>query len=93
LKKNQSIYTPQQVAEIHQKAITTLTVLTANLIQGEIPLDNIMHHYQQPTIENVTRLLIRCKKMYDARVDVKKILYQIIQIQDYLTVLKKKRDL
>ncbi|TNV87478.1 hypothetical protein FGO68_gene6489 [Halteria grandinella] len=92
-KKNSTLYNVDQIKDIHQKAITTLTVLTANLIQGETPLDNILNFYKDPTIENVTRLLVRCKKMYDARVDVKKILYQIIMITDLVQILKKKRDI
>lgn len=56
----------------------TLIVLTTNLISGDTPLENVLNFYQQPTVENVTRLLVRCKKMYDARVDVKKIIHFII---------------
>jgi hypothetical protein len=77
-KKAQTICNPESIKEIHEKAIMTLTVLTTNLIQGDTPLDNVLNFYQQPTVENVTRLLIRCKKMYDARVDVKKIVLSII---------------
>lgn len=68
-------------------------MLTANLIQGETPLDNILSFYKEANAENVTRLLVRCKKMYDARVDVKKILYQIIMVSDLCQTLKKKRDI
>lgn len=64
--------------QIHQKALTTITVLTANLIQGDNPLESILNFYKDASLENVTRLLVRCKKMYDARVDVKKILHSII---------------
>lgn len=70
-----------------------MTVLTANLIQGETPLDNILSFYKEANAENVTRLLVRCKKMYDARVDVKKILYQIIMVSDLCQTLKRKRDI
>ena len=35
------------------------------------------------TRENVIKLLLRCKKMYEARVDIKKILFEIIKKEDY----------
>jgi hypothetical protein len=80
-KKATTITTPESIKEIHEKALMTLIVLTTNLISGDTPLENVLSFYQQPTIENVTRLLVRCKKMYDARVDVKKIILLIIQLQ------------
>ena len=91
-KKAQTICNPESIKEIHEKAIMTLTVLTTNLIQGDTPLDNVLNFYQQPTVENVTRLLIRCKKMYEARVDVKKIVHSIIHLQELLASLSLKRD-
>lgn len=77
-KKSSTLTSPESVKEIHEKAIMTLIVLTTNLISGDTPLENVLNFYQQPTVENVTRLLVRCKKMYDARVDVKKIILFII---------------
>lgn len=79
-KKAPSVSSPDQIDNIFQKAITTLTVLTTNLIQGETSLDNILHHYQDPIRLNVIRLLVRCKRMYDARVDIKKILHSLITV-------------
>jgi len=78
LLKKKAQHTLDKVKEIHVKAITTLVVLTTNMIQGDTPLEQILAYYQDPTPENVTRLLVRCKKLYDARVDVKKIIHQII---------------
>jgi len=78
LLKKKSGYTLEQLREIHEKAILTLVVLTANLIQGDTHLDHILHYYKDPSIENVTRLLVRCKKMYEARGDVKKILLSLV---------------
>lgn len=77
-KKAPTFTSPESIKEIHEKAIMTLIVLTTNLISGDTPLENVLNFYQQPTLESVTRLLVRCKKMYDARVDVKKIIHFII---------------
>lgn len=74
------------------KAISTLAVLTLNMIQGDTPLEQILTYYQEPTPENVTRLLVRCKKLYDARGDSKKIIHSIILLQELISQLKIKRD-
>jgi hypothetical protein len=81
-----------QVPLIHQKAIETLVVLTLNLIQGDTPLEQVLNHYQEATAENVIRLLVRCKKMYDARIDVKKIIHSIVVLGELLNTLRVKRD-
>ena len=57
-------------------------MLTKNLIEGEITLDKIFTFYEDLKRQNVIRLLLRCKKMYEARADVKKILELIIVQQD-----------
>jgi hypothetical protein len=85
LLKKKAQYTLEQVPSIHQKAIETLVVLTLNLIQGDTPLEQVLTHYQEPTAENVIRLLVRCKKMYDARVDVKKIIHSIVVLNELLS--------
>jgi hypothetical protein len=84
LLKKRSGYTLEQLREIHEKAMLTLVVLTANLIQGDTHLDHILHYYKEPSVENVTRLLVRCKKMYEARSDVKKILVSLVICDDLL---------
>lgn len=84
-KKAPSVNNPDIIKEIQQKAITTLIVLTTNLIQGDTPLESILNFYREPTRELVTRLLIRCKKMYEARVDAKKILHSILLLNVLLT--------
>lgn len=60
--------------EIHDKAKRTLEVLTKNMIAGEIPLDRIFDISAEVNRTNIIKLLLRCRKMYEARVDVKNIL-------------------
>lgn len=64
--------------EIHAKAKKTLEVLNKNLIEADIDISKIFQFYDLPKRENIIRLLLRCKKMYEARVDVKKIIMLII---------------
>lgn len=53
-----------------------------NMVMSDVSLDRILHLCRDITRENVIKLLLRCKKMYEARVDVKKILQLIIQKEE-----------
>ena len=68
----------QQLQSIHEKSKLTLTVLSANLIVGDIPLENILQYYKEITRDNVILLTMRCKILYDARVQVKKIILLLL---------------
>lgn len=78
-KKADSYNTPEILKDFHEHAINTLEVLTMNMIATDISLPHIFDFYKQVTRENVIKLLLRCKKMFDARVEVKKILLLIIK--------------
>ena len=77
-KKAQSYNNPEQLQEIHAKALLTLEILNANLVNGDIPIHQISSFYKETKRENIIRLLLRCKKMYEARTDVKKIIMLLI---------------
>ncbi|CDW91237.1 UNKNOWN [Stylonychia lemnae] len=77
-KKAQSYNNKDMLGQVHVKARKTLEVLNDNLISGDVPIKNIFQFYKEPKRENIIRLLLRCKKMYEARVDVKKILMMMI---------------
>ena len=53
-----------------------------NLVNGDIPIQNITQFYDEVKRENIIRLLLRCKKMYQARVDVKKIIILLIAVEE-----------
>lgn len=55
------------------------------MIGGEVPLSNIIEYYQEATRENVILLILRCKKMYEARLQVKRIIKMLIMLEDMLT--------
>ena len=59
---------------MHDKAINTLEVLYLNLIATDVSLTHICQYYKEATRENVIKLLLRCKMLYDARNEVRKIL-------------------
>lgn len=90
-KKADSYNNPDALTEFHDIAINTLEVLTMNMIAADISLDHICEYYKQITRENVIKLLLRSKKMYEARVEVKKILTLIIKMEglySWITCLK-----
>lgn len=78
-KKANSFNSEEILSELHERAVNTLEVLTMNMIATDISLDHIFEYYKDVNRDNVIKLLLRCKKMYDARVEVKKILSLIIK--------------
>lgn len=65
--------------EFHDKAKTTIEVLTANMITADVSIEKIFEHYSEINRENVIKLLLRCRMLYVARLDIKSILLQIIK--------------
>jgi hypothetical protein len=79
IKKANSYNNPEALAEFHELAINTLEVLTLNMIATDISLDKIYEYYKEINRKNVIKLLLRCRKMYEARTEVKKIFKLIIK--------------
>eukprot|EP00350_Pseudokeronopsis_sp_OXSARD2_P012018 CAMPEP_0170555670 /NCGR_PEP_ID=MMETSP0211-20121228/13535_1 /TAXON_ID=311385 /ORGANISM="Pseudokeronopsis sp., Strain OXSARD2" /LENGTH=48 /DNA_ID= /DNA_START= /DNA_END= /DNA_ORIENTATION= len=48
------------------------------MISGEVTLAKMFEFYSEVTRKNTIKLLLRSKKLYEARVDVKAILLSII---------------
>ena len=49
------------------------------MIPADVSLERIFEHYEEVNRPNVIKLLLRCKMLYVARVDVKAILMAIIK--------------
>lgn len=73
----------EDISEFHTISKQTLAVLTYNMISQEAPLSKIFELYNDENRLNCKKLLLRCKKMYEARVDIKRILLSIIEKDDY----------
>ena len=62
---------------------------------ADMTLERIFEYYKDVTRLNVIKLLIRVRKLYEARLDVKKILVTLIEKETYVKqiypVLDKKR--
>jgi len=47
-----------------------------------VSLERIFEYYEEITRQNVIKMLLRCKLLYEARVDVRKILLLIIKKEE-----------
>jgi hypothetical protein len=52
------------------------------MIGGEVPYDHILKYYKEPSRDNVILLLMRCKKLFEARIEAKRILMLLIMWKD-----------
>ena len=50
-----------------------------NMIATDVSMERIFEYYYEVNRTNVIKLLLRCKKMYEARIEVKKILTLIFR--------------
>jgi hypothetical protein len=67
LLKKKKNYDIEQLTAIHEKAKLSLQILNANMIVGDIPIDQIFHYYKDITRDNAILLTMRCKILYEAR--------------------------
>ena len=79
---------PSVLEPAHAKALLTLQLLSKNMIAGDVPISNIIEYYQEATRENVILLILRCKKMYEARMEVRRIIKSLIMQQEMLAKLQ-----
>jgi len=52
------------------------------MIGGEVPYDHILKYYKEPSRDNVILLLMRGKKLFEARIEAKRILMLLIMWKD-----------
>ena len=88
-KKARSYNTPETLLEFHERAKKTIEVLTRNMIQSDVSLDRIFEYYDEVKRPNVIKMLLRCKLLYEARVDVRKILMLVFKKEDAHALLIK----
>ena len=54
------------------------------MVTGDLPLEKILQKLEEVNVKNVKMLVFRCKKLYEARNDVKRLLTILLQKQMYL---------
>mmetsp|Transcript_4690 Transcript_4690/g.4384 ORF Transcript_4690/g.4384 Transcript_4690/m.4384 type:complete len:84 (-) Transcript_4690:29-280(-) len=77
-KKTRTFEDAATLQEVNERAKVTVDVLTKNMISGDVTLTKLFEFYSVCNRQSTIKLLLRCKKLYEARVDVKSILLSII---------------
>ena len=71
----------EMLNDLYTRAKTTITVLNTNMVRPDI-CDNILFtHYQEVTKKNVIKLLLRVKRLYDARNEAVNIIKLVIEVE------------
>ena len=69
---------------LYEDAKTTIIKLTENMIKPDVSLAIFFKHYQEINRKNVIKLLLRGKRLYDARNQMVNILVYVLQIDALL---------
>jgi len=70
--------------DLYTRARTTIEVLVANMVRPDIQNSILFAHYQEVTKKNVIKLLIRVKKLYEARNESVNILKLVMEVEAHL---------
>ena len=65
--KSANYCTEEMLTDLYERAKTTILVLNENMVRPDISSAILFNHYQEVSKKNVIKLLIRVKKMYEAR--------------------------
>jgi len=76
--------------EFYDKAKTTIEVLVANMVRPDIANHVLFTHYAEVTPTNVIKLLMRVRRLYDARNEAVNILKLVYEAE---SILLPKQDL
>jgi hypothetical protein len=77
LRKNKT-QDEKTIGELYEAAKATIIKLTENMIKPDISLQIFFKYYQEVTRKNVIKLLLRCKRLYDARNQMVSILINVM---------------
>lgn len=71
--------------DLYDRAKTTISVLNANMVRPDICDRVLFHHYSEVTSKNVIKLLLRVKRLYDARNESVNILKLVMEVEAVIT--------
>lgn len=90
---------PQVVLNIAKKGKTTIRLLASSMIAQDTATEKILSMYEQVSTadpdkkkENAIKLLLRCKKMFDARNHARRILALIIRRETTMKEVRQTRE-
>jgi hypothetical protein len=64
----------------HSRAKLTLTALAKNMVMPEVSLKSFFEMHRDPTSHSVLKLVLKCKNLYDARIEATKILKAVVEL-------------
>ena len=88
--KSATYLNESMLEDLYTRAKTTISVLNANMVRPDICDRVLFNHYSEVTRKNVIKLLIRVKRLYDARNESVNILKLVMEVE---AVIQPKSDL
>lgn len=88
--KSATYLNESMLEDLYTRAKTTISVLNANMVRPDICDRVLFNHYSEITRKNVIKLLIRVKRLYDARNESVNILKLVMEVE---AVIQPKSDL
>lgn len=79
--KSASYCSQEHQQELFDRAKTTIEILTMNMVKPDICNYILFTHYKEVTKKNVIKLLLRCKRLYNARTEVVNILKMVLEVE------------
>ena len=80
----------EMLQDLYERCRTTILVLNANMVRPDVCDHILFDHYQEVTNKNVIKLLLRVKRLYDARTESVNILKLVMEVE---AVIQPKSDL
>ena len=91
LRHKSANYTNEEMLnDLYSRAKCTIEVLVDNMVCPDIANHILFAHYQEATKKNVIKLLLRVKRLYDARNESVNILKLVMEVE---AVIEPKSDL
>ena len=82
--KSANYATPEMQQDLFERSKLTIEALTMNMVRPDICNHILFTHYQDVTKKNCIKLLLRCKRLYDARNDAIGILKMCTEVEQVL---------
>ena len=71
----------EMLEDLYTRSKTTIQVLNTNMVRPDICDRILFAHYQEVTKKNVIKLLLRVKRLYDARNEAVNILKLVMEVE------------
>ena len=79
--KSANLNNEEVLHDLYIRSKATIEVLEVNMVRPDINSEILFNHYQEVNKKNVIKLLIRCKKLYNARNESMNILKKVMEAE------------